>query len=437
MTLNENWEIIREAFVNIQRQINILAGEEVDELLARIAKAIESSETSVGEINQLITDVEQKLLEVGQATTTANESAQNADTKASLADTATTNANDARDGALQAIADTRIVLEDFTTRMTTALTNAEAATTSANNATTETLAAKVKAEEALVEAGESKSLADQAVIDANDAVTKANQASEKANLAAENIAGYDLPIVDFVIDDTYIKHQAVRDNGSTYRAKVETTGNPLPVSPNTETDFWTLEAKAGRDGKGTVQSVNNELPDEDGNVTIIIPPTDWSEVPNKPTEFTPTAHTQPIETIEELDATLQAINDSISLIGQTGIPKLVSYPFVVDIIEDQVTYKIPLVSFDKSNDTLFVFKNTIVLYEQEHYTVNSQNEVVLKDAPLTGKMLFVILKNVPIGPTGSVGGSVIADGTLTKNKLEQSIQDILDNSNRELSLIHI
>lgn len=57
------------------------------------------------------------------------------------------------------------------------------------------------------------------------------------------------PATAYVLDD------AVLDNGSTWIALQDTTGNAPPILPTTSNAFWQLLARAGMDGAGTVTTV--------------------------------------------------------------------------------------------------------------------------------------------------------------------------------------
>ena len=74
------------------------------------------------------------------------------------------------------------------------------------------------------------------------------------------------------------------------------------------------------------------------------------------------------------DAALQAksyTDQQISLVTETGIPKLVSYPLLVTATADnQKVFEIPLDLFDANTDTLLVAINRAVL-DATQYTVTN------------------------------------------------------------------
>ena len=174
---------------------------------------------------------------------------------------------------------------------TLALSQANSALAAATDAVNQAVPLLADVQDALVSATDATILAQDAAQDANDgateafnaadlanaaatsavsATTSANNAANAANNAASNIAGYDKAISNFNIRVYYAKHNPVRYNGSTFRAKIDTIGNPLPVLPDVENEWWTLEAQKGTDGAGAVASVNNNTPDVNGNVEILI-----------------------------------------------------------------------------------------------------------------------------------------------------------------------
>lgn len=299
LQLNENWVTIADEFLKVHKILNIVTGgREVDELLTRIENAIESAETSITDINKLIADVNALIVTTNQTIESANNAAINAANKASEAQQATTETQEATNAALQAIQ----TIEGLMADIQEATMAAEQATQEANDATTLAQQATTEAQAATTAANESSNRADESAQNADNSANNANQ-------IAQNISGYDKPIEEFGISKTFLKHQAARFNGSTYRAKVETTGNPLPVDPAVENDWWTLEAKRGTDGEGSVGSVNGKLPDDNGNVQIDVGGGTWGEITGKPETFPPSTHGHTIADVEGLQ---DALNNTTS-----------------------------------------------------------------------------------------------------------------------------
>lgn len=292
---------------------------------------------------------------------------------------------------------------------------------------------------------QAKNAATLATTQANDARDDANIAATRAEGVATDLEGYNVAISDFALGTNYLKNQAVRFNGSTYKAKVETQGNPLPVAPATSNTWFDLIAQRGVDGQGAVASVNGIMPDTNGDVDLGNLAADWDsltgkpttftpsthshayvDITGKPTTFTPSAHVHPIAEITNLQNTIDQINSSIASIGQTGIPKLVSYQYVVPATTDgQTTVTIPLVTFDQSTDTLFLFRNTTV-QSPNMYSVSGRTITLTMPVGTAADTVFhmMILKNVPIGPNGSINASVLLNGSVNEDKLDPQI--ILD-----------
>lgn len=144
------------------------------------------------------------------------------------------------------------------------------------------------------------------------------------------------------------------------------------------------------------------------------------------------------------DAALQAksyTDQQISLVTETGIPKLVSYPLLVTATADnQKVFEIPLDLFDANTDTLLVAINRAVL-DSTQYTVtntvrNEAGEVtqrakitLLSGVALTSEVTMVVLKNVPIGPDGSINGAVLAVSSVPINRVN-GLEEALSNITR-------
>lgn len=306
LRLNENWVTIVNEFLKIQRQFNIITGgKEVDELLQRIESTITSAEASIADINELITDVRALIVTTNETIESANTAASNANAKATEAQQATQAANTATASALQAITDIEQIMGEYETRVNATISNSESATAAATTATQEAITAKGQTEQATQAANTATTAANESSSRADASAQNADNAASNANQVAQNMSGYDKPIEEFTLGKTFLKHQAARFNGSTYRAKVETTGNPLPVDPVVENEWWTLEAKRGTDGEGSVGSVNGKLPDDNGNVEIdVTGGGTWDELAGKPETFPPRAHGHKIADVEGLQDAL-------------------------------------------------------------------------------------------------------------------------------------
>lgn len=142
------------------------------------------------------------------------------------------------------------------------------------------------------------------------------------------------------------------------------------------------------------------------------------------------------------DAALQAksyTDQQISLVTETGIPKLVSYPLLVTATADnQKVFEIPLDLFDANTDTLLVAINRAVLDATQYTLTNTVRDGagqvtqrakinLLSGVAATSEVTMVVLKNVPIGPDGAINGGVLATGSVPINRVD-GLQDKLDQA---------
>lgn len=185
---------------------------------------------------------------------------------------AVNNANNALAAANEAVNNANTAIENANI----AITNANNAAASANDAATNANSAATNANNAADNANTQAMNAQNAAQAANAAAQAANQAATSANEAADN-ANTAVGMVQDIIDNTryieaynpnttYFKNNIVSHNGSSFIAKQTTQGN-TPVGDEND-PYWGLLARRGVDGEGSVSSVNNIPPDENGNVTL-------------------------------------------------------------------------------------------------------------------------------------------------------------------------
>jgi len=144
------------------------------------------------------------------------------------------------------------------------------------------------------------------------------------------------------------------------------------------------------------------------------------------------------------DAALQAksyTDQQISLVTETGIPKLVSYPLLVTATADnQKVFEIPLDLFDANTDTLLVAINRAVLDATQYTVTNTVRDGagqvtqrakinLLTGVSTTSEVTMVVLKNVPLGPDGAINGAVLAVDSVPINRVD-GLQDQIQNINR-------
>jgi len=130
------------------------------------------------------------------------------------------------------------------------------------------------------------------------------------------------------------------------------------------------------------------------------------------------------EQIGEAEQISKAYTDQqIQLVTATGIPKLVTYSYVLTADEqDQTDFEIPLETFVKETDTVTVARNSTVL-STERYSVVNPKIVRLAEGVNIGTEIFIqVWKNVPIGPDGAISAAVLANDTVTESKMADEMK---------------
>ena len=128
------------------------------------------------------------------------------------------------------------------------------------------------------------------------------------------------------------------------------------------------------------------------------------------------------EELEQVLTDAKAYTDTqISLVTETGIPKLMVYPLsVVASTENQTTFEIALDSFDANTDTVLVQSGRTMLFPNQDFTVNGKNVVLNEGVPSGRTIGIYVFKNVPIGDEGSVSGTVISAGSIPWDRMEEN-----------------
>lgn len=205
--LNDSLNDAQSRLVSLQRQINTLSGgNEIEKILERIEETVNNGNASIAEIQAVIDSGNQYLSSFEQAETN---------------------------------------IEGVINNANQSVTN--------NIRTVDELVVRTEAELSGV---------------VNSTNEQIQVITNNVDQLAADLAGYNIPITNFDLSTAYIVNQAVRYNGTTYRAKVATQNNPLPTSSQVENTWWTLEAQRGVDGNGAVSSVAGILPTLDGDVNI-------------------------------------------------------------------------------------------------------------------------------------------------------------------------
>lgn len=186
------------------------------------------------------------------------------------------------------LADAKRATTDADTASTNANEKAELAQTAAGNANTAATnasGAATNAEEKAALAEDKAALADTAAQGANIAKTAAETATQEAqeatqaiNLVLPNVEGLEY-VEPYNTATNYNKNNIVSHEGSSFISLVDDNlGNNPSLNPNA---FWGVLARKGTDGLGSVVTVNGIAPDENGNVTLIIPDPDLSGLATK------------------------------------------------------------------------------------------------------------------------------------------------------------
>ncbi len=130
------------------------------------------------------------------------------------------------------------------------------------------------------------------------------------------------------------------------------------------------------------------------------------------------------EQLGEAEQSSKAYTDQqIQLVTATGIPKLVTYSYVLAADQQgQTDFEIPLETFVKETDTVTVAQNSTVL-STERYSVVDPKIVRLVEGVNIGTEIFIqVWKNVPIGPDGAISAAVLANDTVTESKMTDEMK---------------
>ncbi|WP_342546133.1 glycosyl hydrolase family 28-related protein [Lysinibacillus sp. FSL K6-4013] len=212
--INENWQRIIDGLTNLQMQIKVLAGgQEVDELIARLEKAIENAETDLQNYIEQINSTVQEAINANN--------------------TATQQAIDKNNAALQAsLGEVSDKLQD----LSTAITNAETATTDTTNA---------------------KNSAIQATQDAQNAISNMRSVIDNTVHRGE-----------WNSETQYFKNNMAVYNGSTFISLQDNLNKVPPTLPTQSNVYWSLLAQKGDKGSkgekgdtGAALSIQGKLTD--------------------------------------------------------------------------------------------------------------------------------------------------------------------------------
>lgn len=112
-------------------------------------------------------------------------------------------------------------------------------------------------------------------------------------------------------------------------------------------------------------------------------------------------------------------DQQISLVTETGIPKLMVYPlFCTASEEGQTVFNIELDTFDVNTDTVFVQSGRTMLAPELDFSIVDNTIVLVEGVPVDRTITIYVFKNIPLGDDGSVSGRVIAPNSMSLNTLK-------------------
>jgi hypothetical protein len=121
------------------------------------------------------------------------------------------------------------------------------------------------------------------------------------------------------------------------------------------------------------------------------------------------------------------VDSQVTVITSTGIPKLVSYPFDLNATSDgQTKFEIPYDYFNSDTDTLMVFAGGVWRAKTEYTITNpvdvnnviTRGYITFKEGrALNSYVGMLILKNVALGPEGTVNGNMLAIESIPQNRV--------------------
>lgn len=276
-----------------------------------------------------------------------------------------------------------------------------------------------------------KAIVDEQVRESNEAQRIINENERKSNETNRQVtfASYQdyieklEAVGEFVLGTQYYKNNIVRDgNGNSYMAKRDNINQPL-----NSIDDWMILTKRGEKGDtGASLNIRGVLTEESQ-----LPPTGvsgdaysvngslyvWSE---ESSQWVNVGYIKG----EKGDQGEQGIKGDKGDIGE-----ITEFTYIIPATSEGQTELIIPLSTLSSKDSLFLTLNNTTLYPNEDYTVSGSIVTLLQPIVDYQNVTFFvrILKNIPKGtqiPTAD--GSLLTDGSVSKQKLELSLQQDID-----------
>ncbi|TCJ01572.1 hypothetical protein [Cytobacillus praedii] len=142
------------------------------------------------------------------------------------------------------------------------------------------------------------------------------------------------------------------------------------------------------------------------------------------------------ETGKVIDADGNEVAGAVTSVnGQTGAvvidvnnTEVAHFEYILVATQDgQTVFTIPLETFNSETDKLNLSINRLKLYIDD-YSIQDKTITLLNDVVDIGESLYVeIIKNIRKIQQETLDGSLITSGTITKDKFDQNIVEILDN----------
>ncbi len=118
-------------------------------------------------------------------------------------------------------------------------------------------------------------------------------------------------------------------------------------------------------------------------------------------------------------------DQQITLITETGVPKLNVYEYKMIGEVGQTEFTILLETFDVNTDTVKLYINT-TFKDSDYYTISGNKLILVNPLTKVSKVVVEIWKNIPMGAEGSVSGNVLAPNTVDDTKIgERTIDDTI------------
>ena len=139
-------------------------------------------------------------------------------------------------------------------------------------------------------------------------------------------------------------------------------------------------------------------------------------------------------TVDKLGEDVQEAIENAAANGGSGKMTCVQNVVTIDSAASEV--EIGISGYDKNSDTLMVFKNSVHIAENVEYTISDDSSKIVKmdgnwneDGESGFGFVFIVFKYVVESDIeNSLAGTVIKDGTITVDKLDEDVQEVIENA---------